>query len=61
LHIADMNVACYNQYATIVLVPLDGETNQRFGKRLLRVSMLGRPAVWDAPPSCARISGKQTN
>jgi len=56
-----MNVACYNQYATIVLVPLDGETNQRFGKRLLRVSMLGRPAVWDAPPSCARISGKQTN
>jgi hypothetical protein len=60
-HLADMDVACRNQYATIVLVPLDGKTIRQSGKLLLQVGAVCRPTGWTAVPTRARINGRQSD
>ena len=56
-----MDVACRNQYATVVLVPLDGKTIRQSGKLLLQVGTVCRPTGWVAMPTRARINGKQSD
>jgi hypothetical protein len=60
-HLADMDVACRNPYATIVLVPLDGKTIRQSGKLLLQVGTVCRPTGWTAVPTRARINGKPSD
>ncbi|MGO8930108.1 MAG: hypothetical protein ACLQU3_24835 [Limisphaerales bacterium] len=60
-HLADMDVACRNQYAAIVLVPLDGKTIRQSGKLLLQVGTVCRPTGWVAMPTRARIDGRQSD
>ena len=57
-HLADVDIACRNQYATIVVVPLDGRPIRESGKVLIQVGTVCRPTGWAAVPTRARINGK---
>ena len=60
-HLADVDIACRNRYATIAVVPLDGRPIQQSGKVLVQVGTVCRPTGWTAVPTRARINGKQTD
>jgi hypothetical protein len=60
-HLADVDVACRNPYATIVVVPLDGKPIRQTGKLLIQVGTICRPTGWTATPTRARIDGKQSD
>jgi hypothetical protein len=60
-HLADVDVTCRNQYATVVVVPLDGKPIRESGKVLVQVGTVCRPTGWTAVPTRARINGKQSD
>ena len=60
-HLADVDVACGNHYAAIVIVPLDGKPIRQSGKLLLQAGTVCRPTGWTAAPTRARINGQQTD
>ena len=60
-HLADVDVACRNDYATIVVVPLDGKPIRQSAKLLVQVGTVCRPTGWTAVPTRARINGKQSD
>jgi hypothetical protein len=60
-HLADVDIACRNDYATIVVVPLDGRPIRESGKVLVQVGTVCRPTGWTAVPTRARIDGKQSD
>ncbi len=57
--LADVTIACGNRYASIVVVPLDGQPIRNSGKLLLQAGTLARPTGWSVVPARARIDGKQ--
>jgi hypothetical protein len=60
-HLADVDIACRNSYATIVVVPLDGRPIRESAKVLVQVGTACRPTGWTAMPTRARIDGKQSD
>jgi hypothetical protein len=58
-HLADVDIACRNQYASIVVVPLDGKPIRESAKVLVQAGTVCRPTGWTAVPTRARIDGKQ--
>ena len=60
-HLADVDIACRNNYATIVVVPLDGKPIRESGKVLVQVGTTCRPTGWTTVPARARINGKQSD
>ncbi len=60
-HLADVEIACRNRYATIVVVPLDGKPIRQSETVLVQVGTVCRPTGWTAVPTRARINGKQTD
>jgi hypothetical protein len=59
--LADVEIVCRNQYASIVLAPLDGKPIRLSGKLLVQAGTVCRPTGWTAAPTRARINGKQSN
>jgi hypothetical protein len=57
--LADVTIACGNRYASIVVVPLDGQPINASGKLLVQAGTLARPTGWSVAPFRARIDGKQ--
>ncbi len=45
-HLADVDITCRNRYATIVIVPLDGNPIRESGKVLVQVGTVCRPTGW---------------
>ncbi len=60
-HLADVDIACRNDYAAIVVVPLDGRPIRESGKVLVQAGTVCRPTGWSAVPTRARIDGKQSD
>jgi hypothetical protein len=60
-HLADVDIACRNHYASIVVVPLDGRPIRQSEKVLVQVGTVCRPTGWTAVPTRARINGKQSD
>ena len=57
--LADVEIACRNHYASVVVVPLDGKPIRQSQKVLIQVGTICRPTGWTAAPTRARINGKQ--
>ncbi len=57
--LADVTIDCRNRYASIVVVPLDGQPIGKSGKLLVQAGTLARPTGWRVMPFRARIDGKQ--
>jgi hypothetical protein len=57
--LADVTIDCRNRYASIVIVPLDGQPIGKSGKLLVQAGTPARPAGWSVMPFRARIDGKQ--
>jgi hypothetical protein len=57
--LADVEIACRNAYAAIVVVPLDGRPIRKSEKLLVQVGTVCRPTGWSAVPTRARINGRQ--
>jgi hypothetical protein len=60
-HLADVDITCHNNYATIVVVPLDEKPIRESGKLLIQVGTVCRPTGWVSVPTRARIDGKQSD
>jgi hypothetical protein len=60
-HLADVDITCRNNYAAIVVVPLDGRPIRESGKLLVQAGTVCRPTGWTAVPTRARIDGKQSD
>ena len=60
-HLADVEIACRNRYATIVIVPLDGQPIRQSDKLLVQVGTVCRPTGWTVVPTRALINGKQSD
>ena len=57
--LADVEVACRNRYASLVVVAMDGKPLRESAKVLIQAGTLSRPTGWTAVPTRARIDGKQ--
>jgi hypothetical protein len=57
--LGDVDLACRNRYASIVVVAMDGKPIRESGKVLIQAGTLSRPTGWTAVPTRARIDGKQ--
>lgn len=57
--LADVTIACDNRYASIVVVPLDGQPIGKSGKLLVQAGTLARLTGWTVVPFRAHIEGKQ--
>ena len=60
-HLADVDIACRNNYASIVIVPLDGKPIRQSGKLLIQIGTTTRPKGWSVVPTRARIDGQQSD
>jgi hypothetical protein len=57
--LSDVEIACGNAYASIVVVSLDGKAIRESGKVLVQVGTTCRPTGWKVLPTGVRYEGKQ--
>lgn len=61
IRLADVTLRCGNQYASVVLVSLDGKPLASSGRMLLQVGAVARPTGWRTEPATWKSQdGKQT-
>jgi hypothetical protein len=59
--LADVDITCKNDYAAIVVVPLDGEPIRTSAKLLVQVGTVCRPTGWTARPARIKVDGDLTD
>ncbi len=58
IDLADVSITCGNDYATIVVVPLDDKPIAQSGKLLVQVGTVCRPTGWQVKPASFKADDK---
>jgi hypothetical protein len=61
IDLADVSIECGNDYATIVVVPLDDKPIATSGKLLVQVGTICRPTGWQARPASFKADNTTIN